>query len=114
MDRTDLIFATLADPTRRAILSHLAQGPATAGEIAALFPLTQPAISRHLRLLGEAGLILRGKDAQRRPARLAPDALAPVTEWIGGLRARLDTQFGQLDQLLAALPDDPTPKNPKE
>ena len=99
-------LAALADPTRRAILTHLAQGPATAGEIAALFPLTQPAISRHLRLLGEAGLILRDRDAQKRPARLAPAALGPVSDFIGGLRTRYETRFNRLDSLLAQMPDD--------
>jgi len=106
----DRSFAALSDPPRRAILQHLAQGPATAGEIAARFPLSQPAISRHLRLLGEAGLIARRVDAQRRPATLAPEGLTALTDWIGGLRASYETRFAQLDRLLAALPDTDTPQ----
>ena len=77
----DATFAALADPTRRAILSRLAAGEATVLELAAPFDISLPAVSRHLKVLERAGLITRGRDAQRRPCRLRPEALDEVSRW---------------------------------
>ena len=77
---TDRTFAALADPTRRAILARLAEGEATVGELAEPFAISQPAVSQHLRVLEQAGLIVRRIDGQRRPCRLAPDGLARLEE----------------------------------
>ena len=84
----DRVFAALADPTRRAMLARLADGEATVNELAAPFALSQPAVSKHLKVLEAAGLVTRGRNAQTRPARLAPGALAEAARWIGGYRPR--------------------------
>jgi DNA-binding transcriptional ArsR family regulator len=96
----DSRFAALADPTRRAILTRLAAGEATVGELAAPFAMTQPAVSKHLRVLERAGLIARGRDAQRRPCRLEAPALRAATDWLEGLRQRWEESYGRLDALL--------------
>lgn len=96
----DSTFAALADPTRRAILARLASGEATVLELAAPFEMTQPAISKHLKVLERAGLISRGRDAQRRPARLEPQRLAEATKWIERYRKVWEQNFGRLDALL--------------
>src|SRR5712664_1844805 len=80
--RLDATFAALADPTRRAILARLASGQASVTELAAPFAMSQPAISKHLKVLERAGLISRGRDAQRRPRRLEPKRLADATGWL--------------------------------
>jgi DNA-binding transcriptional ArsR family regulator len=103
---SDAVFAALADPTRRAILTRLSQGPVTVGELSAGFPISQPAISRHLRVMEEAGLILRDRDAQRRPARIAPGALDGLGGWIDELRATMENRFDQRDGLLARMDKD--------
>ncbi len=97
----DQTFSALADPTRRAILARLAKGEATALEIARPFDISQPAVSRHLKVLEEAGLILRRVEATKRPCRLAPDALADIDRWLGPLRKALEANYGRLDALLA-------------
>ena len=96
-------FAALADPTRLAILARLAQGEATVNELAAPFVMSQPAVSRHIRVLEEAGLILRRIDGSRRPCRLAPAALAPVEAWLDQLRRTLEGNYARLDGVLAAM-----------
>jgi DNA-binding transcriptional ArsR family regulator len=96
----DTTFAALADPTRRAILSRLAQGEASVAELAAPFDMTQPAISKHLRVLERAGLISRGIDAQRRPRRLEARPLAAATEWLEHYRKFWEVRFQSLDSLL--------------
>ena len=101
MQTLDHAFAALADPTRRAILARLALGQATAGELGAPFALSQPAVSHHLKVLEAAGLIARGRDGTRRPCRLAPQGLAPVDSWLGGLRDALERSYARLDDLLA-------------
>jgi len=78
----DATFAALADPTRRAILARLARGVATVTELAQPFAMSQPAISRHLKVLERAGLVARGREAQRRPRRLAPRSLKEVADWV--------------------------------
>lgn len=93
-------FSALADPTRLAIVARLAQGEASVTELAALFPISQPAISRHLKVLADAGLIERRIDGTRRPCRLNPAALTPVRRWIGDLERHLETSYARLDALL--------------
>jgi DNA-binding transcriptional ArsR family regulator len=99
-DRLDATFAALADPTRRAILARLASGEASVMELAEPFAMTQPAISRHLRVLERAGLISRGQDAQRRPRRLEPGALAEANQWLARYRQFWEARFQRLDSLL--------------
>lgn len=97
----DTAFAALADPTRRAILARLAQGEATVNELAAPFPISQPAISRHLKVLEEAGLITRRVDGTRRPCRLAGGTLEELESWLDGLRRALTASYDRLDAVLA-------------
>ncbi len=99
-DRLDATFAALADPTRRAILARLAQGDASVSELAEPFEMTQPAVSKHLRVLERAGLISRGRDAQRRPSRLEAKPLEAATEWLEDYRRFWERRFGRLDALL--------------
>lgn len=96
----DATFAALADPTRRAILARLATGDASVTELAAPFDLSQPAISKHLKVLERAGLISRGRDAQRRPCRLEAAPLAVATEWMETYRRFWEESFERLDALL--------------
>lgn len=96
----DAVFAALADPTRRAILSRLADGQASVNEIAAPFEISQPAISRHLKVLERAGLIERDVDEQRRPARLKAEPIAAAVDWLAEFRAFWGTSFDQLDDVL--------------
>jgi DNA-binding transcriptional ArsR family regulator len=102
-DRLDATFAALADPTRRAILARLASGDASVTELAEPFAMSQPAISKHLKVLERAGLISRGQDAQRRPRRLDAGPLAEATEWMEGYRQFWDRSFQRLDALLGEL-----------
>jgi DNA-binding transcriptional ArsR family regulator len=102
-NRLDTTFAALADPTRRAILARLAQGEATVMELAAPFALSQPAISKHLKVLERAGLISRGRDAQRRPCRIEPAALAEASGWLEEYRRLWEGNYRRLDALLAEL-----------
>ena len=99
----DATFAALADPTRRAILSRLANGEASVAELAEPFAMTQPAISKHLKVLERAGLISRGRDAQRRPRRLEAKPLAEASEWLDGYRKFWQASFQRLDSLLEEL-----------
>jgi DNA-binding transcriptional ArsR family regulator len=99
-DLLDATFAALADPTRRAILARLAHGEATVTELAEPFAMSQPAISKHLKVLERAGLISRGRDAQRRPARLVARPLAEANAWLEGYRRFWEASFHQLDALL--------------
>jgi DNA-binding transcriptional ArsR family regulator len=99
----DLTFAALADPTRRAILARLAQGEASVMELAEPFEMSQPAISKHLKVLERAGLISSGQDAQRRPRRLEPRPLAEATEWLEHYRQLWESSFKRLDSLLAEM-----------
>jgi DNA-binding transcriptional ArsR family regulator len=102
-DCLDATFAALADPTRRAILARLTAGEASVRELAAPFAMTQPAISKHLKVLERAGLISRGRDAQRRPRRLEARPLAEATEWLEGYRRFWEGRFQRLDALLDEL-----------
>ncbi len=96
----DTTFAALADPTRRAILARLALGEASVNELAEPFEMSQPAISKHLKVLERAGLISRGRDAQRRPCRLEAMALAQATDWLERYREIWEANFQRLDALL--------------
>ncbi|HLQ59284.1 MAG TPA: metalloregulator ArsR/SmtB family transcription factor [Gemmatimonadales bacterium] len=99
----DTTFAALADPTRRAILARLAAGEASVNELAAPFEMSQPAISKHLKVLEHAGLIARSREAQRRPRRLVPKPLAEATEWIERYRRLWEGNFKRLDAVLQEL-----------
>jgi len=96
----DAVFAALADPTRRAILLRLADGQASVNELAAPFAMSQPAVSRHLKVLERAGLIERDVQAQRRPARLKADRMAAAVEWLSEFKAFWGTSFDRLDDVL--------------
>jgi DNA-binding transcriptional ArsR family regulator len=96
----DSTFAALADPTRRAILARLAAGEASVMELARPFAISQPAISRHLKVLERAGLVSRGRDGQRRPRRIEPKPLAEATRWLEGYRRLWEARYQQLDVLL--------------
>ncbi|MEH1128747.1 ArsR/SmtB family transcription factor [Micromonospora sp. CPCC 206061] len=102
----DTTFAALADPTRRAILARLAAGEATVSELAAPFDISQPAISKHLKVLERAGLISRGRDQQRRPRRLEPRPLRAATEWLETYREFWEERYRNLDALLGELQAD--------
>lgn len=97
------MFAALADPTRRAILTRLAAGDASVNEIAAPFEMSQPAVSKHLKVLERAGLIERAVDKQRRPARLKAEPMAAAVEWLEEFRCFWSGSFDQLDGLLEEL-----------
>jgi DNA-binding transcriptional ArsR family regulator len=102
-DRLDMTFSALADPTRRAILARLARGDASVLELAEPFAMTQPAISKHLKVLERAGLISRGRDAQRRPCRLHAQPLGEANEWLEGYREFWEGNYERLDALLEEL-----------
>ncbi len=99
----DSTFAALADPTRRAILARLADGEATVTQLAAPFDMSQPAISKHLKVLERAGLITRGREAQRRPRKLEPRPLAEATDWIERHRKIWEANYKRLDAVLEEL-----------
>ena len=98
--RLDATFAALADPTRRAILAKLAKGEASVKDLAKPFNMTQPAISKHLKVLERAGLISRGRDAQRRLSRIEAKPLREATKWLENYRQFWDKSFQELDSLL--------------
>jgi DNA-binding transcriptional ArsR family regulator len=102
-DRLDSTFAALADPTRRALLARLASGEASVLELAEPFDMTQPAISKHLKVLERAGLISRGRDAQRRPCRIEARPLAEANDWLKHYRRLWETSFRKLDAVLREL-----------
>ena len=109
----DNSFAALSDPSRRAIVARLAAGEATVMELARPFAMSQPAISRHLKVLEGAGLIVRRVEGTKRPCRIAPDALAGIEEWLAMLRKTLSANYDRLDAVLAAM-DDPKEKNDEQ
>ncbi len=101
MSTLDTTFAALSDPTRRAILSHLSKGEATVKELAKPFSMSQPAISRHLRVLEEAGLITRRVEGATRPCRLVPNSIEQMQEWLSALQKGLEANYARLDVILA-------------
>jgi DNA-binding transcriptional ArsR family regulator len=109
--RLDTTFAALADPTRRAILARLARGDASVAELAKPFAMSQPAVSKHLKVLERAGLISSGRAAQRRPRRLHAQPLAAATQWLQRYREFWEGSFASLDALLEELQE--TPQQPE-
>jgi len=101
--RLDATFAALADPTRRAILARLATGDASVTELARPFAMSQPAISKHLKVLERAGLVSRGRDAQRRPCRIVAKPLAEANDWLENYRRIWEANFRRLDDVLEEL-----------
>jgi DNA-binding transcriptional ArsR family regulator len=106
--RLNATFAALADPTRRAILARLASGEASVTELAQPFAMSQPAVSKHLKVLERAGLVSRGRDAQRRPRRLEPKPLAEANQWLERYRKAWEANFRRLDTLLEEMKDKET------
>jgi DNA-binding transcriptional ArsR family regulator len=102
-DRLDATFAALADPTRRAILARLRRGDATVAELSAPFAISQPAISKHLKVLERAGLISRGREAQRRPCRLKAAPMREAVDWLANYRDYWEQSYQRLDALLDEL-----------
>ena len=103
MQHLDVAFAALADPTRRAILARLALGEATVLELAKPFAMSQPAVSRHVKVLSDAGLIVQRIDGTKRPCRLAPGAIDEIDRWLAMLRQALERNYDRLDSVLADL-----------
>ncbi|AAT89170.1 ArsR family transcriptional regulator [Leifsonia xyli subsp. xyli] len=101
-DRLDRAFQALADPVRRAMIGRLSRGPATVNELAEPFTISTQAVSRHIQVLQQAGLVTRSRDAQRRPAHLAPDALEELTGWIDRCRLIHERCFRSLDTVAEA------------
>lgn len=113
LDPLDAVFAALADPTRRAILARLARGDANVAELARPFAMSQPAISKHLKVLERAGLIARGRRAQTRPCRLRAKPMARALGWLEKYRKFWEQNFARLDSLLEELQAAPTTKSKK-
>lgn len=105
-DTLTLVFAALADPTRRAILERLAKGEATVSQLAKPFAISQPAISKHLKVLEKAGLVARARDAQWRPARLEADGMRQVTQWLERCRRTWEARYDRLDTYLEKLQEE--------
>jgi len=103
MDGLDTKFAALADPTRRAILARLSLGEATVNELTEPFEMTQPAISQHLKVLEDAGLIVRRVEGTKRPRRLASEGIEAMDQWLSMLRTALEKNYDRLDQVLAGV-----------
>ena len=110
VDQLSSVFGALADPTRRAILARLAEGDLAVRDLAAPFPMSQPAISRHLKVLESAGLISRTRRATARLSHFEPEPLRDATEWLAHYQAVWDERFGRLDELLAELQQRPSPE----
>ncbi|GHH79212.1 ArsR/SmtB family transcription factor [Promicromonospora soli] len=113
-ERLDATFAALADPTRRAIVARLAAGDATVTELAAPFNISQPAISKHVKVLERAGLVTRSRQAQRRPCRLQAGPLRDVTAWLANYRDYWGESYQRLDALLAELTADDASATPPQ
>ncbi len=106
-DPLSVVFGALADPTRRAILARLAEGPATVNELAEPFAMTLPAVSKHLKVLERAGLISRGRQAQWRPCTLEAEPLREATEWMSRYQVFWEKRFDRLDSHLRTLMGEP-------
>ncbi|WP_210506127.1 helix-turn-helix transcriptional regulator [Naasia sp. SYSU D00057] len=113
-DRLDTAFLALADPTRRSLLARLSVGDATVGELAAPFAMSVQAVSKHLTVLEQAGLITRRREAQRRPCSLNREAIGPLVDWLDAFRRRTEEKFARLDEVLARdlSPTTPSPAHP--
>jgi DNA-binding transcriptional ArsR family regulator len=112
-DQLSATFAALADPTRRAILARLSKGEANVTELAEPFDMSQPAISKHLKVLERAGLIARGRDAQFRPCRLQPEPLKEVHDWVGHYRKIWEERLDRLDLYLKEIQNQEKPHGRK-
>jgi DNA-binding transcriptional ArsR family regulator len=106
-DPLSRVFSALADPTRRDLVARLTLADATVTELAEPYDVSMQAVSKHLRVLEDAGLVSRGRDAQRRPVHLEADVLDLMTAWIERYRRQAEDRFRRLDEVLAALPEDP-------
>ena len=106
-DRLSRVFAALADPTRRDIVARLAVGDATVGQLAEPYEVSIQAVSKHLRVLEDAGLVSRTRDAQRRPCHLEAEVFDLMTKWIERYREQAEERFQRLDEVLAEMNDDP-------
>jgi DNA-binding transcriptional ArsR family regulator len=114
-DQLTRVFAALADPTRRDMVARLTDGDATVGELAAPYAVSLQAVSKHLKVLEEAGLVTRSRDAQRRPVHLEAEVFDLMTKWIERYRQRAEERFGRLDGVLAELNDQkPETETPME
>jgi DNA-binding transcriptional ArsR family regulator len=108
-DSLSRVFAALADPIRRDLVARLAVGDATVGELAARHDVTKQAVSKHLRVLGEAGLVSRAGDAHRKPVHLEAEVFDLMTKWIERYRRQAEERYQRLDDVLALMPDNPQP-----
>ncbi len=112
-DRLSQVFAALADPTRRDMVARLAVGDATVGELAAPYDVTLQAVSKHLRVLEDAGLVSRSRDAQRRPVHLEAEVFDLMTKWIERYRRQAEERYRRLDDVLREMPGDVDPLPPR-
>src|SRR5215211_223943 len=106
-ERLDKVFAALADPTRRDMVARLADGDATVNELAAPYDVTVQAVSKHLKVLEDAGLVSRSRDAQRRPVHLEANVFDLMTKWIERYRRQAEERYRRLDDVLRSMPDEP-------
>ena len=113
-DPLSRVFAALADPTRRDMVARLAVADATVGELAEPYDVSVQAVSKHLRVLEDAGLVSRSRDAQRRPVHLEAEVLDLMTKWIERYRRQAEERYRRLDDVLASMPDAPTPEGKKK
>jgi DNA-binding transcriptional ArsR family regulator len=113
-DRLSRVMSALADPTRRDMVARLAVGDATVNELAAPYDVTLQAVSKHLKVLEEAGLVSRRRDAQRRPVHLEAEVLDLMTAWIDRYRRQAEERYRRLDEVLRSMPDDPPPPGPTQ
>jgi DNA-binding transcriptional ArsR family regulator len=111
-ERLDKVFAALADPTRRDMVARLAVGDATVNELAAPYDVTVQAVSKHLKVLEDAGLVSRSRDAQRRPVHLEAEVFDLMTKWIERYRRQAEERYRRLDDVLRSMPDDIDPVPP--
>ncbi len=107
-DELSKVFAALADPTRRDMVARLSRGDATVGQLAEPYAMSLQAVSKHLKVLEDAGLVTRGRDAQRRPVHLETEAMDVMTTWIERYRREAEERYRRLDDVLAAMPDTPS------
>jgi DNA-binding transcriptional ArsR family regulator len=113
-ERLNRAFVALGDPVRRAIIARLSRGPATVNELAEPFDISLQAVSKHIQVLEQAGLVTRSRDAQRRPVHLEPAQLERLTAWIDRYRLEMERRYRSLDALLASAPDAPHDSKEKE
>jgi DNA-binding transcriptional ArsR family regulator len=113
-DNLSRVFSALADPTRRDIVARLSDGDATVGELAEPYDVSMQAISKHLKVLEEAGLVTRSRSAQRRPVHLEAKVLDLMTKWIERYRKNAEDRYRRLDDVLEAMPDDPESPHPSQ